>query len=191
MYVRWRYVCASCDAGLALCGKAGLANTCTCPGSAAATGASCAYEGVFVGASCGAGLALGGNTGLANTGNCAGSAAAARPSCTSDGDIFVQVATRASPCVAKQVWPTLAPALVAPRLLGLLAHTRAFLLVQVAARASPCVATQVWPTLATALVAPRLLGLLVRPRAIYLCKLRRGLHLEWQSRSGHHLHLPW
>ena len=110
----------------------------------------------------------------------AGSAAAARASCTSEGDIFVQVATRASHCVAKQVWPTLAPALVAPRLLGLLAHARAFLLVQVAARASPWVATQVGPTLATALVAPRLLGLLVRPMEIYLCKLRRGLHLEWQ-----------
>ena len=47
-------------------GKAGLAITCTCPGSAAATGASCACEGVFVGASGGSGFALGGNAGPAS-----------------------------------------------------------------------------------------------------------------------------
>ena len=128
-------MCASCDAGLALCGKAGLANTCTCPGSAGLLGL-LARTRAFIGASCDAGFTLVGNACQANTGTCAGSAAATGASCTSDDDFVVQVATRASYGMAMHDRPTLAPALVAPRLLGLLAHPMVIVFGQVATQAS-------------------------------------------------------
>ena len=68
--------------------------------------------------------------------------------------------------MAMHVRPTSAPALVAPRRLGLLARPMAILFVQVATQASPWMAMHVRPTLAPALVAPRLLGLLAHPMVV-------------------------
>ena len=68
--------------------------------------------------------------------------------------------------MATHVRPSLAPALVASRLLGLLARPMTLKIVQVATRASPGMAMLVRPTLAPALVALRLLGLIARPLAI-------------------------
>ena len=73
--------------------------------------------------------------------------------------------------MAMHVGPTLAPALVAPRLLGLLACPMAIVFVPVATQASTGMVIHVRPTLAPALVAPRLLGLLARPMAIVLVQV--------------------
>ena len=87
-------------------------------------------------ASCDVGFTLNGNACQANACARTGGAAAAGASCTSDCEVFVQVATG---CTLKAVNArlTLAPALVAPRLLGLLARPMAMAFAQVATQAHP------------------------------------------------------
>ena len=85
--------------------------------------------------------------------------------------------------MAVHVLPTLAPALAAPQLLGLLARPTSCAsdgdgICASCNAGSPCMAVHVRPTLAPALVAPRLLGLLARPTAMVCASCDAGFTLN-------------
>ena len=90
-------LCGSCDAGFTLNGSACEFNTCLYADGAADTAVSCATEGAALCGSCDAGFTLNGNTSEFNTCMYTDGATATECPALPLAQLFVVVATQASP----------------------------------------------------------------------------------------------